>query len=91
MRKIAPRVQKSIYPLDYNIENPMTGFNSWAQHIREETLKISSSYKNNMITIFQINIDEWLRLLELKDKFLENRIMDNLVLIANKIINNTKK
>lgn len=90
MRKIAPGVQKSIYPLDYNVENPMTGFNSWAQHIREESLRISSN-ANNVVIIFQINIDEWQRLLELKANFLENKIMDNLVLIANKIINNTKK
>lgn len=90
MRKVVPRVQKSVYPLDYNIDNPMSGFNSWAQHIREESLKISSPDKSVAI-VFHINIDEWQKMLEFKAEYLENNIMNNLVLIANKIINNTKK
>lgn len=90
MRKIAPHVQKSIYPLDYNIENPMLGFNDWTRHIRNESVKCASNGLWVKISII-FNIDHCTKVLEVKSEILQNKIMDNLVLVANKIINNNKK
>ena len=41
MPKVAPGVSKTIYPFDYNKNNPMEGFNSWTLYIKSQLQEIS--------------------------------------------------
>jgi hypothetical protein len=36
MPKIAPGISKTVYPFDYNKNNPMEGFNDWTIHVKNQ-------------------------------------------------------
>lgn len=81
MHKIAPRVQKSLYPLEYNKNNPMEGFNDWNRYIKAELTK--TNHSPVIVVLISFDSDHCTRILEAKN-------MDSLIKTANRIINNKK-
>lgn len=45
-----PSIQKSIFPLEYNKNNPMEGFNDWSEYIRKEILDTFYSGSRQIIS-----------------------------------------
>lgn len=37
------KIQKSVYPFDYNKNNPLEGFNKWREYVQEEVGKMSGA------------------------------------------------
>ena len=42
-------VKSTVYPFDYDKNNPMSGFNNWATYISEEVNGLSSNCENVLI------------------------------------------
>lgn len=42
MNKLATGIKGTIYPFEYNKNNPMHGFNDWALHIKSQLQEIPS-------------------------------------------------
>lgn len=76
MHKIAPGIQRSVYPLDYNANNPMEGFNQWAEYIRQENTKALYGH----VVLTSLNVI-------LLDMIYQSKQMDNLINQVNEIIN----
>jgi len=76
IRKIATGVQKSLYPLDYNYNDPMSNYDEWIKYIQNQTLIYSYSPQ----FVFQIEQRNF-------NANLEEKKMDQLVLVANQILN----
>ncbi|WP_343320299.1 hypothetical protein [Sphingobacterium multivorum] len=81
--KVAPGVQKSLYPLEYNKNNPMEGLNDWNQYIRAELTK--ANHSPVIVVLIGFNSEHCASVLAERAKN-----MDNLVTTANQIINNKK-
>lgn len=80
MHKVAPGVEKSIYPLEYNKNNPTEGFNEWAEYIRKENLK-------NSYVGYQILISFNFKLVQ---RVLDEKKMNRVLGQANQILNTSK-
>ncbi|GEM67598.1 hypothetical protein SMI01S_12040 [Sphingobacterium mizutaii NBRC 14946 = DSM 11724] len=78
MRKVAPGVIRSVYPFDYNKNNPMEGFNEWSEYIRIQNLQ--NSINSPRCFLITIDTEQLARVLEVKQ-------MDNLIIQANQLIN----
>lgn len=79
--KIAPGVSKSIYPLEYDRNNPMSGFNRWSEHIRKENLK--NTYKGSYFRI-SFNVTLLAEIRECKQAMLEDLVVQEALKIINK-------
>jgi len=79
MRKVAPGVQKSLYPLCYNKNNPMEGYNRWMEYIHQQNV-INSMGETTCIILVAIDRS---KLIEVKDV----KAMNGLLEEANYIIN----
>lgn len=84
--KIAPGIQKSLYPLEYNKNDPMSGFNAWAEHIRKENMKNMYTGSLSVIRI-NVNMVLWDKLKEKRSEAIGKALVDQALQIIN---SNTK-
>ncbi|WP_437918550.1 hypothetical protein [Sphingobacterium sp. LRF_L2] len=79
--KVAPGVQKSLYPLEYNKNNPMEGFNEWTEYIRRQYLESLAPLSMYIIAVDCSKLQE----------VLESKAMNELIEEAKEIINPNNK